>query len=79
MLLPAGQVRSILFDHRVEAARQALDEFVGAGESGGLDDFGKRRIALYTGNVLADRPPEQKTVLQDDAKIPAQMIELELP
>src|SRR4029079_2150149 len=64
---------------RVEATRQAFNEFVGSRELRGSHYLGKSCIALHTGDVLSHCAAKQKAILQHHTKIPAQMLELKLP
>ena len=79
LLLAAGEVRAILFQHGLETTRQPLDEFLGAGDARRRSDLLGRRVRLGGGNVVAHRSAEQEVVLQDDADALAQMDEIDLP
>ena len=73
------QVGGVFLQHRVEAARQAFDELIGAGELRRLHHLGEGRIALDAGNVLANGAAKQEIILQDKSEILAQMDQIELP
>ena len=76
--LAARQVCRALLDKGLIAARQALDELLGAGEPRRLHDFLETRIGLGGGNRLTDRAAEQKVLLQHDTEAGAQMIDIDL-
>ena len=76
LLLSAREVGRTLVNVSLVTARQALDEFFGAGETAGVDDLVEGRVRLGGGDVLADRAAEQEVFLQHDAKAAAQMLEV---
>ena len=68
LLLAAREVRGVLLEHRVEAARQTLDELLGAGRlRAASTTSSKVALGLRRGDVLAHRAAEQEAVLQHDA------------
>ena len=71
--LPAGQVGRAFVDIGVVAARQTVDEFLGARHPRGAHDVVEGRISFGGGDVLADRAAEQEVFLQDHADAAAQM------
>ena len=77
LLLSARQVAGVLFQHGVEAARQPLDEFVGAGQLRGPHHLSEAGVALGAGDVFAHRAAKQEIILEHDAETAAQMGEIE--
>ena len=73
LALAAGQIGRPFVDVRLVAARQPVDEFLGAGEPRRPDDLVEGRVRLGGRDVLADRAAEQKILLQHDAKAAAEM------
>ena len=78
LLLTARQVRRAFLDEGLVAARQLLDEFLGAGQTRRLDDLLEAGIGLRGGDRLADRPAEQEILLQHDAQARAQVVDVDL-
>src|SRR5471032_3298829 len=78
LLLAAGQVGRVLFEHGVVAHRQALDEFVGAGRRGGFEDFLEGGVGLGDHQVFTHGAAEQEVLLQDHADLAAQVRQLDL-
>src|SRR5207237_4511980 len=76
--LAARQVCRALLDKGLIAARQALDELLGAGKPRRLHDFLETRIGLGGGNRLTDRAAEQKVLLQSDNEAGAEMIVIDI-
>ena len=66
LALTAGQVGGVFLEERVVAAAHLLDEFVGAGETRGVDDLLHGGVLLREGQVLADGAVEEVVVLQHD-------------
>ena len=73
LLLAAGEVLRILLQHGLEAARQPLDELVGACETRRLGDLLQGSVRLGGSNVLTHRAAEKEVVLQHHADTPAQV------
>ena len=67
--LPAGEVRAALLDQCVVAFGELVDELVGAGEPGDLDDAGARHRRIGEGDVLVNGAVEQEVLLQHDADV----------
>ena len=74
--LSARKVWRAFIDIGFIAARQPLDELLRAGQPRRADDFIECRVDLAGGDVLADRPAEQKIFLQHHAETAAQMIDV---
>ena len=67
--LPAGEVGAALLDQCVVAFGELVDELVGAGEPGDLDDARARHRRIGEGDVLVDGAVEQEVLLQHDADV----------
>ncbi len=65
LALAAGELRAVLADRRIVAAREAHDEIVSAGGLCRCDDFGVGRARFAEGDVLANGVAEQIDVLTD--------------
>ena len=76
LALPAGKVRRAFVDVGLVAARQPVDELLGAGEPRRPHHVLEGRIGPRRGDVVADRAAEQEVLLQDDADAPPQMIDV---
>ena len=75
--MTARQIGRSFLDVGLIAARQTLDEFLGAGHAGGTDDLFEAGVGLGRGDGVADRAAEQKILLQHHADAGPQMIDIE--
>ena len=76
LALAARQLDAALAHMRVVAAPPAMvlevhDEVVGVGEAGRLLDLGVGRTGLTVGDVLPDRPVQERRVLRHDGDVPS--------
>ncbi|KAF5030353.1 hypothetical protein DSECCO2_639010 [anaerobic digester metagenome] len=71
MARAAGQVGDVFLRHRVVAARQPPDEFLGSGQSGRPDDFLQGGRGPGHGDVVAHRAGEKEAVLEHHPDLPA--------
>src|SRR6185312_10511715 len=78
LALAPGDVRSPLPQDGLVAVRQAGDEVVGVGRPRGAFDLLPGRLESAVADVLADRPGEEQRLLQDDADLLAQRLQLEV-
>ena len=76
LALAAGKREAAFADHRIVAMRHLRDELVRIGHLRRLDDFLRRRVGPAVGDVVADRAGEEHGVLQDEADLLAQPVEL---
>src|SRR5260370_32566693 len=77
LALSAGKVARSLLDERVVAAPQALDEFLGARHAPGGGDLLEARRRAARGGVVPAGAGEQEWALQDDARAPPEMIQVD--
>ena len=75
----SGQPHAALADLGLVAVGQALDEFVGVGRLGGLDDLLQRRLQAAVPDVVGDRPGKEHRVLGHHADLAAQRLEAQRP
>ena len=74
LALTAGQIGRPLLNKRFVPGGQPLDEFLGAGQAGRLNDLLESRIGLGGGDGFAERAAEQEILLQHDAEARTQMV-----
>ena len=65
----AGKRLATLADKRIVTVGKVQNKIVGAGGTGGGDDFRSRCIRPAVGDVLGNRAVKQKRVLQHDADV----------
>ena len=72
--LALGNIRDFLVDDHVIAVRQGVDEVVHMGSLGGSHDFFVAGVGPAVADVLHDRPIVEPGVLEDHAKLLAQIV-----
>ena len=72
LLLAAGEVRGVLLQNGLIAVREAVDEFVRAGDGAGLAQLLLRGVGIAPAEILRDRAGEQRAVLQHHGNAVAQ-------
>jgi len=79
LTLAARELRALRADLRIIFVRERLDEVVGVGCLGRLDDLLVGRALLAVPNVLHDRRLEEYRLLCNEANLVAQPLHVELP
>src|SRR5712691_5655464 len=78
LALPPGELVPPLADLRVIAVRLGQDKAVGIGSLRRLNDLLEARPRLAVADVLGNRPTKQERLLEHDADLVPQVLELDL-
>src|SRR5699024_11546250 len=74
LFLTTGKAQAALTDDGVVAIGESLDEFVGIGTLGHLDDFFFAGIRFAVGNIFTNRAGKEESFLKDHTDGGAQAI-----
>ena len=78
LALSAGESVAALAEDRVVALRQRHDEIVRGGDARRFLDLRRRRLGMAEGDVGRDGVGEKKALLENEADVAAQIVEVEL-
>src|SRR5690606_28478255 len=73
-----AEVHAMLAEHGIITLRQGHDEFVGASDGGRPFNLLARSVRMSKRDVGRDRVAEEKTLLEHDADVPPQVLDIEI-
>ena len=76
LLLTAGNVAAALLDMGIVAVREAGDEFIGAGQLAGVNQFLVRGVGIAPAQIFLDGAGEERVLLQNHSHVVPEYLQI---